>query len=362
MKALGITHKGAEDIACLEIKELIGTKATVKPSVVVFTAKKVEDLCKLCYKGQSFRRVMLLLKEFKVTKELLNMKKELNAIDFSKHVKKNQTFRVECVRIGEHSFQSSDIAEEAGAVIDGKVDLENPDIRFLIYIHDRDAYLGIDFSGFDMSKRDYKIFAPAFTIKGTIAYTLVRLSGYKKGKVFVDPFCGSATIPIEAAFFASCFPVNFYRKEKFAFLKFIDYKFRDIKPKKQKISGYDTQLRMVRQAQKNAQIAGVKKIIELSKIEVSWMDTKFKEATVDCIASNMPVYSERVDKKAVEKSYHELFYQAKYVLKKTGKIALACNKPEIIKAAAEKHSFKLEEERIIMQGKMELAILVFKKS
>jgi len=89
-------------------------------------------------------------------------------------------------------FSSQDIEKETGAFIinnikekkayDQKVDLENPDLIFYVYIFNERCYLGIDFCGFDLSKRDYKVFSSASDIKGTIAYSLLRIVGYKKKK------------------------------------------------------------------------------------------------------------------------------------------------------------------------------------
>ena len=42
MKGLIITNKGIEDIACLEVKELIKAKSTVKDTVVLFEFSKKE--------------------------------------------------------------------------------------------------------------------------------------------------------------------------------------------------------------------------------------------------------------------------------------------------------------------------------
>ena len=61
METLAITIKGIEDIASLEIKELIKAKIIEeKPSVVIFKPNKLIDLCMLCYKAQSISRVLYL--------------------------------------------------------------------------------------------------------------------------------------------------------------------------------------------------------------------------------------------------------------------------------------------------------------
>ena len=53
MKALLLTHKGMEDIASLDVHEIIGEKSEQEDSHLIFDFKKHEDLFKLCYFSQS---------------------------------------------------------------------------------------------------------------------------------------------------------------------------------------------------------------------------------------------------------------------------------------------------------------------
>ncbi len=217
MKGLIITNKGIEDIAALEVKELINAKGSVKESVVIFDVKKEEELYQLCYRAQSIGKVLLLYDyfEFNDKKTIINKIKKLK-------LKKNnkKTFKVSCKRIGEHDFSSQEIENEVGKLIDLKCDLINPDIIFCVYIYNNMCYFGVDVCGLDLSKRDYKIFSLPNSLKGTIAYALVRISGYKEGDIFLDPFCGSGEIAIEAARFAAKFPTIYYEKQKLKFNKF----------------------------------------------------------------------------------------------------------------------------------------------
>lgn len=213
MKALAITNKGIEDIAALEIKELIKAKTSVKETVVFFDVKKEEQLYELCYKAQSIGKVLLLFDYF----EFSNKKEIINKINIKIEKKKYKTFRVSCKRIGEHNFSSQGIEDKVGSLIDLKCDLNNPDVIYYVYIYNNMCYYGIDVSGLDLSKRDYKIFSMPHSLKATIAYALVRISGFKEGDIFLDPFCGSGEIAIEAARFASNFPTRYYEKNKLKF-------------------------------------------------------------------------------------------------------------------------------------------------
>lgn len=62
------------------------------------------------------------------------------------------------------------------------------------------ALLTIDTTGEDgLHKRGYRTSSGAAPLKETLAAALVQLSYWNRSRVLIDPFCGSGTIPIEAA-------------------------------------------------------------------------------------------------------------------------------------------------------------------
>ena len=73
-------------------------------------------------------------------------------------------------------------------------------IQFAI-IKDR-ASLYLDTSGEGLYKRGYRAQNMGAPLRETLAAALVSLSRYKGRDPFCDPFCGSGTIPIEAALIA----------------------------------------------------------------------------------------------------------------------------------------------------------------
>ena len=64
---------------------------------------------------------------------------------------------------------------------------------------DDQAQLLIDTSGAGLHKRGYRPLRGDAPLRETLAAGLVLLSFWKPGRPFIDPFCGSGTIPIEAA-------------------------------------------------------------------------------------------------------------------------------------------------------------------
>lgn len=378
MKAIAITSKGIEDITALEIKELIKAKTQNKESCVIFEPKKLEDLCILCYKAQSVEKVLFLFDcfNFKNNAFFNNIEKHIKKIDFSKWLNKKTTFRVSSKKVDNDDLSSEEICSRTGELIINhikktkkyrqNVDLNNPDAIFFVYIFKNTCYLGIDFSGFELHKRQYRIFQHPNALRATIAYSLIRIAQIKEKETILDTFTGSGTIPIEAALHFSNFPVNYYSKDKFIFLKslklnknFFENIDKKIKRSKVKIYGYDSIFGYITSSKKNAKIAGINKELKLSRCEISWLDTKFKKSSVDKIITYPPQQSKNIDVKITEKIYNEFFYQADFILKKAGKIVLITRSLELLQKYAEKFKFKLKEEREVYSGKQALKILVF---
>ena len=371
MKGLAITSKGIENIAAMEIKELINNDYKIEEGCVIFDFKDFKDLCLLCYKAQSVDRVVYLLDKFEFKSFFEDLKIFIEELNFNKWLNYKK-FKIECIRLGTHNFNSVDIKEKTAELIFKKSNNKiKPDVKdygviFLFYIVDNKCYFGIDFAGFELNKRGYKIFLHPNSLRGTIAYALVRENNFKKKDVMLDPFSRDGVIAIEAALYANNFSVNYYKKDKFAFLKLklnidFDELFKNIdkkrKESKTKIYNYDHLFKYVDFSKKNAKIAGVDKYINFSRVELEWLDIKFKKESVDEIITNPPS-SKNTN---LDKIYNEFFYQAEYILKKNGLIALISKMPELIKKHAEKHNFIIAKEKDIWSGEQQLKIMVFKK-
>ncbi len=73
-------------------------------------------------------------------------------------------------------------------------------LQFALF-HDR-ATLYLDATGPGLHKRGYRAVGNEAPLRETLAAALVLLSRYRGRETFFDPFCGSGTIPIEAALIA----------------------------------------------------------------------------------------------------------------------------------------------------------------
>ena len=62
--------------------------------------------------------------------------------------------------------------------------------------------LAVDTSGAGLHRRGYRTWNAAAPLRETLAAGLLQLSYWNRERPFIDPFCGSGTIPIEAAMIA----------------------------------------------------------------------------------------------------------------------------------------------------------------
>lgn len=82
------------------------------------------------------------------------------------------------------------------------LDESGPRYQIRFSIMKDEVHLCLDTSGEGLYKRGYRAVNNGAPLRETLAAAMVLLSGYKGRDPFCDPFCGSGTIPIEAALIA----------------------------------------------------------------------------------------------------------------------------------------------------------------
>lgn len=175
------------------------------------------------------------------------------------------------------------------------------------------ATLTIDTSGEGLHKRGYRDRAGDAPIKETLAAAMILLSYWNKDRTLFDPFCGSGTIPIEAAMigkniapgldrhFASeewpRIDKKFWIDEKRAAFKAID---NDVKLD---ILGCDIDKRSILRARDNAANLGLEEDIQFFMKDMRDVDLKNEYGVV----ITNPPYGERMgEKEEVQQLYIDL--------------------------------------------------------
>jgi putative N6-adenine-specific DNA methylase len=82
------------------------------------------------------------------------------------------------------------------------VSKERPDVRVHAHLTADEATLYLDTSGEPLFKRGYRRENIEAPLRENLAAGMLRLAGWRAGSVLLDPFCGSGTIAIEAAWIA----------------------------------------------------------------------------------------------------------------------------------------------------------------
>ncbi len=165
--------------------------------------------------------------------------------------------------------------------------------------------IGIDTSGESLHKRGYRRLTSKAPITETLAAALISLTPWKRDRILVDPFCGSGTIPIEAAMMG----LNMAPGRNRTFLaetwtnlvapKYFEEARREaddlvIRDVTMNIQGYDIDKDVVGAARQNAILAGVDKQIHFQARPVAEMSSPKKYGF---IITNPP-YGERLEEKA----------------------------------------------------------------
>ena len=141
-----------------------------------------------------------------------------------------------------------------------------PDIRIHAFIDERDIQIFIDTSGEALFKRGYRQDTGEAPMRENLAAGLLLLAGYDGTQPFQDPFCGSGTIVIEAAWIATRRAPGLMRRFGFEKLKNFDAALwkklqheaeTQIRPAPTPISGSDNDRYIIRAAVANAQAAEV---------------------------------------------------------------------------------------------------------
>lgn len=83
------------------------------------------------------------------------------------------------------------------------VEKYQPDVRIHVFIDRNELSIYIDSSGEALFKRGYRSDTGEAPLRENLAAGLLLLAGYNGTQPFMDPFCGSGTVAIEAALIAS---------------------------------------------------------------------------------------------------------------------------------------------------------------
>lgn len=301
------TFQGLEEVLAQELIELGANNVAIGRRMVSFTGDKA-----MMYRAnfclRTAIRILMPVKHFKA-KDADEVYAAVRNIDWSKYLDTNTTFAVDSVVFSTEFRHSKFVAYKVkDAIVDyfrdttgerPNIRITNPDVKLNIHIADEDCTLSLDSSGESLHIRGYRVGSVEAPINEVLAAGLIKLTGWKYDTDFIDPFCGSGTLLIEAALMARNIYPGVFRKE-FGFEKWKDFDrklldeiYNDDSQEREfdhKIYGYDINLPAIEVATKNVKSAGVADIVVLKQQDFR----KFTRPSENALIVTNPPYGERL--------------------------------------------------------------------
>lgn len=313
------TFKGLENVLANELTALGANDVKVLNRAVSFKGDNA-----MMYKANLWLRTALkILKPLSTfrAKNEVELYKGIAQIEWSEFLTVDDTLSIDTVVISPYFNHSQFVALKAkDAIVDQfrakfnkrpSIDTENPTILLNIHLTDDECSVSIDSSGESLHKRGYRLNSTIAPVNEVLAAGMILLSGWDCNCNFIDPMCGSGTLPIEAALIAYNIPPGIFRKE-FGFEKWKDFDadlFETIynddsnsREFKHSIIGADVAAGAIRIASENVKNAFLTSKIEL-QVKAFEGTTPYEEPGI--VIMNPP-YGERIKKNNIEEFYQSM--------------------------------------------------------
>lgn len=302
--------RGLESVLADEVRALGGAEVTVGRGGVDFRGDRA-----LLYSANLWLRtavrVLQPILEADVT-SADDLYQAVQTIDWTEYLTPEHTLAVDCnVRDSKITHSKYAALRTKDAICDQfiarcgrrpSVDVEQPLVGLNLHIFRDHAVLSLDSSGDSLHKRGYRPILTKAPINEALAAGLILMTGWRGDTPFVDPMCGSGTLPIEASWIALHRPPGLTRK-RFGFMGWMDYdvglwtQLRDEarrgvgKRLPAPILGSDVRGDAVSFSGTNARAAGVGHLLNFERRDVS--DFRPPEGPPGVILCNPP-YGERI--------------------------------------------------------------------
>jgi len=200
---------GLESIVARELKKLGYDDLRVENGRVSFTTDEL-GICRTNLWLRSSDRVLLKMGSFKA-RTFEELFQQTRVLPWEEWLPEDANFPVQGKSIKSQLFSVSDCqAIVKKAIVErlkesyGRSWFEETGPRYQIEVAllNDIVTLTIDTSGLGLHKRGYRHLAGQAPLKETLAAAMIQLSFWHKDRALIDPFCGTGTISIEAAFIA----------------------------------------------------------------------------------------------------------------------------------------------------------------
>lgn len=319
MKFFATAAKGLEDVLANELISLGMRKVATGNGGVSFIGSKMDGY-RACLWLRTANRVMQPLNDFPCPSQEA-LYDEIYAIDWNQYLTADMTLAVDA-NLRDSAITHSRFAalKTKDAIVDKirdtagrrpNVDPKNPDVRINLHLARNHGTISLDLAGTGLHRRGYRRDPTIAPLKETLAAGLVALSEWDQKSHFVDPMCGSGSLPLEAALLASNTAPGLLSPH-FGFQKWLDFdpsawqKLLDEAQGKRKdlagslIFGSDRERRAVELARRNSEDSGVSNKIRWSHHDFAKLEPPSSNGTLIC----NPPYGERIGEEAQLEAFY----------------------------------------------------------
>jgi putative N6-adenine-specific DNA methylase len=286
VQAFAVAAPGLESFVARELDALAIKGAKVTEGGVEFPATR-RQIYKANLHLRTASRVLVRLAQFRAISfaELEKRAREIpwetvlergTSVEIRVTCRKSRLYHSDAVaqRVARDLAERFDAKASKASDEDGETDAQLIIVRF---DHDR-CTVSADSSGAHLHQRGYRTSVTEAPMRETLAAALIIASGWNTRDPLYDPFCGSGTIPIEAALIAARIAPGKLRDFRFmqwpGFNSSLWDEIRSAASKAEtrenlpSISGSDLSAAALRASRDNAERAGVADLIELEKLDV----------------------------------------------------------------------------------------------
>jgi putative N6-adenine-specific DNA methylase len=230
-RCIATTLFGLEPVLAQELTALGAQQIVVGNRAVEFTGDT-----RLLYAANLWCRTAIrILKPFRTFKarDERDLYRQVSKVNWVDYLAVDQTFAVQSV-VSQSTFAHALFVSQLtkDAIVDQfrqrtgqrpSVDVERPDVRLNLHMHDNFVTLALDASGDSLHRRGYRVQTNVAPLSEVLAAGIILLTGWDTQTPLIDPMCGSGTFLTEAALLAHNIAPGWYRRQEFGFTRWPDF-------------------------------------------------------------------------------------------------------------------------------------------
>ena len=204
--------RGAEPLLAAELRSITGVGVIEERRGAVLFWGGLRHAYRACLWSRLASRVLLVLHHF-TCRDADELYTGLRGVPWLDHLGPDQTLAVDFVGVSDTirssrfgALKTKDAVCDSIRDREGRrpgVDVDAPDVRINVRLHQGRASVSIDLSGEALHRRGFERRTGVAPLKENLAATMLHLADWpalcEQGVPLVDPMCGSGTILLEAA-------------------------------------------------------------------------------------------------------------------------------------------------------------------